>query len=69
MNEIELIEDSYYQAHVEATTDNAYDLIIGSGGYVFNHNDDIYSTPVMEISSARSCYENLKNFFNRNQND
>jgi hypothetical protein len=64
VDEIELIPDSDYQSHVAVDTDSDYLAIVGSGGYIFNLTEIGYSTPSMDVDSARSCYENLRNFFN-----
>lgn len=65
MTEIEFIEDSNWQAHVTADSDDDYEPIVGSSGFIFNPTEGCYSTPVLDTASARSCYENLRNFFNR----
>lgn len=67
MTEVEFVENSDWQAHV-LTDASQYESVVGSGGFIFNQNDEgTYSTPVMDINSARSCYENLRNFFNRRE--
>lgn len=67
MDEIELIYDSDWQAHVTADANSNYLPIVGDGGYIFNKAGNDYSTPTMDVANARSCYENLRNFFNRQE--